>query len=425
MASLGDLYNDLKTLCKQWFYDKTESDGRFSSITHTHGNLGNDGKVGSASGKIITTGTDGAIQASDSITKSLISDFSHSHGNLTNDGKIGSTANLPVKTGTGGALITGSFGTTSGTFAEGNHNHSGTYAPVSHDQATSTITNSTAFDHIKSGESTTLTLDTQAKINDAINTKLGTLMEADIVVVTDNKGTASASTMNKLYLEAKSGGASGDGYNIWITVRTGTSPNYSYAWEKVDDFDLQTLSVAWANVTGKPSTFTPSSHTHGYITNGGAVTQMATDTYGVNAPLVQDHDNNDKVSVANIDNSFIFDSDAHSNIGSSANAAQNTINTKIDTALGNKITKSSSATGLLKDDGTVMTSGTASTNWAVGNHTHGNILSGGTITTDVAYKTNNSYGKLVITNTSNKVGTISAIDVWDEIVNQLIAYGSS
>ena len=30
MASLGDLYNDLKTLCKHWFYDKTEADGRFS-----------------------------------------------------------------------------------------------------------------------------------------------------------------------------------------------------------------------------------------------------------------------------------------------------------------------------------------------------------------------------------------------------------
>ena len=40
------------------------------------------------------------------------------------------------------------------------------------------------------------------------------------------------------------------------------------------------------------------------------------------------------------------------------------------TELDKKITKSNSATGLLKDDGTVMTSGTGSTNWAVGNHTH-------------------------------------------------------
>ena len=40
------------------------------------------------------------------------------------------------------------------------------------------------------------------------------------------------------------------------------------------------------------------------------------------------------------------------------------------TELDKKITKASTATGLLKDDGTVMTSGTGSTNWAVGNHTH-------------------------------------------------------
>ena len=40
------------------------------------------------------------------------------------------------------------------------------------------------------------------------------------------------------------------------------------------------------------------------------------------------------------------------------------------TELDKKISKSNSATGLLKDDGTVMTSGTGSSNWAVGNHTH-------------------------------------------------------
>ena len=42
----------------------------------------------------------------------------------------------------------------------------------------------------------------------------------------------------------------------------------------------------------------------------------------------------------------------------------------VKTELDKKITKASTATGLLKDDGTVMTSGTGSSNWAVGNHTH-------------------------------------------------------
>ena len=61
--------------------------------THTHGNVTNDGKIGSASGKLITTGTGGVLQAVDSITKSKISDFpttmtptSHTHtiANVTN-----------------------------------------------------------------------------------------------------------------------------------------------------------------------------------------------------------------------------------------------------------------------------------------------------------------------------------------------------
>lgn len=34
-----------------------------ASATHVHGNLTNDGKIGSASGKIVTTGTGGAVQA--------------------------------------------------------------------------------------------------------------------------------------------------------------------------------------------------------------------------------------------------------------------------------------------------------------------------------------------------------------------------
>lgn len=44
----------------------------------------------------------------------------HTHGNISNAGAIGSTANLPIITGTSGLLQAGSFGTTAGTFCEGN-----------------------------------------------------------------------------------------------------------------------------------------------------------------------------------------------------------------------------------------------------------------------------------------------------------------
>lgn len=111
--------------------DITGKPSSFTPSSHTHGSVTNDGKIGSDSGKIITTGTGGVLQASASITKSLISDFpssmtpsSHTHGNITNDGKVGSTSGKPLITTTGGAVTTGTFGTSSGQFAEGNHTHS-------------------------------------------------------------------------------------------------------------------------------------------------------------------------------------------------------------------------------------------------------------------------------------------------------------
>lgn len=48
-----------------------------------------------------------------------ITPFSHTHGNITNEGAIGSTANKPLITGTNGVIQTGSFGIDDNTFCEG------------------------------------------------------------------------------------------------------------------------------------------------------------------------------------------------------------------------------------------------------------------------------------------------------------------
>ena len=92
--------------------DSRLTDSR-TPTSHTHGNLTNDGKVGSNANYIVVTGTGGAITSVQKL------------GNITYDGKIGSTSGKPVITTTSGTLTTGSFGSTSGTFAEGNHTHSG------------------------------------------------------------------------------------------------------------------------------------------------------------------------------------------------------------------------------------------------------------------------------------------------------------
>ena len=71
--------------------------------------------------------------------------------------------------------------------------------------------------------------------------------------------------------------------------------------------------------------------------------------------LITDYSDSNKIKrVANILAGQVNDSTAHSNIGSSANATQATINSSIDTALSNKISKSQTA-GLVKNDGTIDT----------------------------------------------------------------------
>ena len=98
---------------------------------------------------------------------------------------------------------------------------------------------------------------TQQDINSALNTKIGTLMGVDWHVVVSSLPTASASTMGKLYLVAISG--SGDNnFKEYVTVEQ----SGAYSWEKLGEISGSGLSVDWSDITNKPSSFTPSTHTH-------------------------------------------------------------------------------------------------------------------------------------------------------------------
>jgi len=80
--------------------------------------------VNGQTGVVVLAAADvGAASSNDARLTDARTPTSHTHGNLTNDGKIGTTANLPVKTGTSGVLEAGAFGTAAGQFAEGNHTH--------------------------------------------------------------------------------------------------------------------------------------------------------------------------------------------------------------------------------------------------------------------------------------------------------------
>ena len=85
---------------------------------------------------------------------------------------------------------------------------------------------------------------TQSAINSKLDTIVGNLTGADIIKVVTTLPTASASTMNALYLLR-----SNSQYDIYITVES----SGSYSWEKLDDDVLSDLSIAWSDVTGRPS----------------------------------------------------------------------------------------------------------------------------------------------------------------------------
>lgn len=65
----------------------------------------------------------------------------HTHGNITNDGKVGTTANAPLITGTGGVVQAGAFGNQANTFCEGNDSRlSDARTPVAHTHGKADIT---------------------------------------------------------------------------------------------------------------------------------------------------------------------------------------------------------------------------------------------------------------------------------------------
>lgn len=122
-------------------YTIVYSDDTSSTFTVTNGAKGDKGDKGNKGDKG-DTGDPGSV---DIVTswESTLSDIkvpseklvkngldaksasTHTHGNITNDGKVGTSSGKPLVTTTGGAVTTGAFGSSAGQFAEGNHTHSG------------------------------------------------------------------------------------------------------------------------------------------------------------------------------------------------------------------------------------------------------------------------------------------------------------
>ena len=156
---------------------------------------------------------------------------------------------------------------TSAKYAREDHVHpkSTLYAEASHSHGAGDVTDSTAHSNL----GTSANAD-QATINAAVDTKIGNLESIKAIEIVDTKPTASASTMGKLYILSENSKV-----NVYYTKQSGTGSSATYTWQKMDADILDELSISWNDITGKPSSFTPSSHTHGNITNEGAIGSTA------------------------------------------------------------------------------------------------------------------------------------------------------
>ena len=260
---------------------------------------------------------------------------SHTHGNITNDGKIGSNANKPLITTTGGTVTTGSFGTSANTFCEGNdsrlsdartptaHTHtvsdvtdfpslatvatSGSYNDLDNKPTIPTVNNATLT--IQKNGTTVKTFTANASSNvtanitvptkvseldndsnyltsvpnlDASKITSGTIDIARLpagalerLVTVTNKTARFALTTSSVQLgDVVKQTDTGIMYYVVDTANLNSEDGYS-------EFTAgSATSVPWSGVTGKPSSYTPSSHTHGNITNAGAIGSTA------NKPLI-------------------------------------------------------------------------------------------------------------------------------------------
>lgn len=293
--------------------DSRLSDAR-TPTSHTHGYIENDGTFSTSSSSSIATFnrsnyplvrdySDGKIRSGSVPTNWVRGNEAY--------GNIGSSATATQRD------INSAIDTALSTI---NTNLSGK-ASSSHTHSSADVTEASALSHIGTSANAT-----QHDINSAIDTAISNLTGADITKVVTTLPTASASTQNALYLLSSNGQ-----YDIYITIED----NGSYSWEKLDDDVLSDLSIDWSDIENIPSTFTPSSHTHGYINNDGTLNDDGIISMSVmNFPIVRDNSDG-KIKGSAISVAMVQENRAYSNIGSSATANQYTINGKIDSAIGN------------------------------------------------------------------------------------------
>ena len=140
---------------------------------------------------------------------------------------------------------------------------------------------------------------TQGQINTAIDNKISELSSINAIeVVSVLPDPVTEENMGKLYIISENGKV-----NVYYAVRSGTSPNYSYSFHKMDTDILDDLNIDWSEILNNP---------------------FANNTPSDFANAVHQHSA-----------SQVVDSNAHTHIGTARNDTQSTINTAIDNEINN------------------------------------------------------------------------------------------
>lgn len=367
MATLSDVYTHLKTLCEQWFYNKSEMDTSLN------------GKVDKETGKGLSTNDYTTAE------KNKLSGIEAQANKTVVDTAMSSSSTNPVQN----KIITTALGykvdKVNGKGLSTN-DFTSAYKTKLDNLDTNLTSKNVTVEKLATAETGYLTSyivkQNGTQVGNTINIPKDFLVksgEVKTVTVEDQPVTGYHVGDKYIDLVINTKDSSGTDEHIYILVS-----------------DLIANTVDWSDITNKPSTFAPSSHSHGAVTNDGCITSFQQEllgyVMGVVSPVQQSGQNCLKVSNS-LSASILKDSNAHTNIDSSANNTQAVINTKIDTALGNK---------------------------ASSTHTHGNINNSGEITT-----TGTSGGNMLVTNASNKIVVDTTINVIDALLQDLISYGSS
>lgn len=339
----------------------------------------------------------------------------HVHGQIQNNGTIGTAANKPLITTTNGLIQAGAFESTVSkikmdgaasvgtlnTFARADHVH-----PTDTSRAPNTLATSTSNGLMSSADKITISnIDSTYATKDEVDgiiagdvDLLGYVKKREII---DNL--TSTNTQNPL--SANQGRILQNNINNVLTVANGkANTNHPHTKSNITDF----------------------AHAHGSLTNGGT---LNSDISSVNKVAVTDSNNNLKtisklpfaklnISKANITGLGIPAQDTTYGVASdSANGLMpSSYFTKL-TQIEPQATKNSAGTGLSNSNGVFSVKyGSDSGTACVGNdprlsnrrlpesHAHGNLSNSGTLNSDTS-----SVNKIAVTDSSNNLKTISQL----------------